>query len=140
MRQKITYYSYSCPSCNAQDGPTKTYRFRYGSPFRICKKCGTQFVNRNYHEITISGLPKDEKQALCLYIITLIIFIVLIALNDLGHIYISGDFVAGLVLLSLFDLMALAVVALRVLPAIFFSKRRTSDPEYRRKVIDLYRS
>lgn len=135
---KKTYYYYTCPSCKSIDGSKQRYRFRYGSPFRTCRACGTQYINKNFCEIAITGLPDAEKNSLKLDIFILCILVLAVIL---GYCEVVSEEVMGYALFFMaICLIDLAGVALRVLPAMSASKKRVSDPAYRQKVMDLYRS
>ena len=56
-----------CPSCghvyerNTYAGhPSKDNRIKYGSPIRICPKCGKPIIDDEYREIAIDGLRKVD--------------------------------------------------------------------------------
>lgn len=49
-----------CPECGKKFFYYDERQFRYGSPVRECRKCGSQYIDRRYHEIAIEGIPSDQ--------------------------------------------------------------------------------
>lgn len=135
---RITNYYYTCPVCKAQDGPSKRYQFRYGSPFRTCKRCKSNFINRNYHEIAVTGLPAAERNSL---LFSLIVFCIALLVACLCAADVFSEETLGFALfIGAVCLIDIATSVLRVSFAMSASKKRVSDPEYRRRVTRLYRS
>lgn len=53
-----------CPSCqkpyerNFYSGkPKPEEKIRYGSPVKVCPSCGHEFIDRDYREIALEGIP-----------------------------------------------------------------------------------
>jgi len=49
----------SCPHCGKKVGVFAGGQYNYGSPIKICPKCGKEYVNSFFHEIEIDGINPD---------------------------------------------------------------------------------
>lgn len=49
-----------CPHCGARIASYNPNRRYYGSPIKICKKCGEKYFDRSFHEIAAEGMPASE--------------------------------------------------------------------------------
>ncbi len=80
----------SCPKCGKIDGEYNANEYRYGSPIRICKKCGNKFVNSFYHEIAVDGAAPgafDVMQKVKAMLITLVLFLVCLIIHTAEILY-----------------------------------------------------
>ena len=56
-----------CPACNQpyeknfySGKPKDEEKIRYGSPIKVCKYCGKEFIDSDYKEIALEGVPNKE--------------------------------------------------------------------------------
>lgn len=49
----------SCPHCGRKLMNYVEREWKYGSPIRVCKKCGKRYIDGRYHEIVIEGIAPD---------------------------------------------------------------------------------
>lgn len=61
-----TYDMKRCPACqkvyekNFYSGkPKPEEKIRYGSPIRVCPSCGHEFIDADYREIALEGIPNE---------------------------------------------------------------------------------
>lgn len=45
-----------CPYCGVEIKGYMESQSDYGSPIRVCRKCGKSYLDRRYHEIAIEGI------------------------------------------------------------------------------------
>ena len=57
-----------CPSCNQpyeknfySGKPKPEEKIRYGSPIKVCKYCKKEFIDSDYKEIALEGVPNKEE-------------------------------------------------------------------------------
>lgn len=62
-----TYDMKRCPACqkvyekNFYSGkPKPEEKIRYGSPIRVCPSCGQEFIDADYKEIALEGIPNQS--------------------------------------------------------------------------------
>ena len=56
-----------CPTCNQpyeknfySGKPKPEEKIRYGSPIKVCKYCKKEFIDSDYKEIALEGVPNQE--------------------------------------------------------------------------------
>ena len=56
-----------CPACNQpyeknfySGKPKPEEKIRYGSPIKVCKYCKKEFIDSDYKEIALEGVPNKE--------------------------------------------------------------------------------
>lgn len=56
-----------CPACNQpyeknfySGKPKPEEKIRYGSPIKVCKFCGKEFIDSDYKEIALDGIPNKD--------------------------------------------------------------------------------
>lgn len=49
----------TCPYCGAGIFNYDEREWNYGSPIRICNKCGEKYIDERFHEIAIEGIAPD---------------------------------------------------------------------------------
>lgn len=55
MQTKIRGTFGCCPYCGAKIKDYVENKWLYGSPLRICEKCGEKYIDSRYHEIALEG-------------------------------------------------------------------------------------
>ncbi len=48
-----------CPYCGKKLENYMEEEWKYGSPIKVCKKCGEKYLDKRYHEIEIEGIAPD---------------------------------------------------------------------------------
>lgn len=51
-----------CPYCGKSISFLKYSQgeWKYGSPIRVCKKCGQKYIDKRYHEVAVDGINPDS--------------------------------------------------------------------------------
>lgn len=68
-----------CPYCGAKIKDYVANKWLYGSPVRVCGKCGKNYIDRRYHEIAVEGYQPGTlsvKRALKVLLICIALFLI----------------------------------------------------------------
>lgn len=57
------YVQGTCPQCGGKIPSYAANKRLYGSPIRICKKCGSRYIDSRYHEIALEGIQAYDLSA-----------------------------------------------------------------------------
>lgn len=58
----MEYITKRCPKCGHAYQVFQPKSHDYGSPYRICKKCGNEFIDKDFIEIAVSGMVKEDAE------------------------------------------------------------------------------
>ncbi len=151
LNKFATAYDVKCPYCGRAEGTYSRNEYRYGSPIRVCKKCGKKFINEFYHEIAVEG-PAPEAFSIKAKLKAIVIFAVLFAVMFLWHFYevtftsryhyMPACAMIGLLVGVLFEILDIiftktGLKAKRTEKKRLESVQRLEDPEYARELAEL---
>lgn len=129
-----------CPACNQpyeknfySGKPKPEEKIRYGSPIKVCKYCGKEFIDSEYKEIALEGIPNKEDynrftKGTILYTVLAFAMAYFSWLFDFG--LLPFVFIAlGLIIIGS-DLVSYTKRQKHLEKEIMESKKRMENPEY----------
>ncbi|MCM1055780.1 MAG: zf-TFIIB domain-containing protein [Bacteroides sp.] len=147
----IPQTSGTCPHCRKKISDYAANKYRYGSPIRVCPKCGGAYLDTTFHEVVTDGFPPDElsmkkgvKSALigaAIFVVCAAIFVLELFFSDRIHIYPPILAVMGIVtiVVSIVDIIKVKSGAKAKELEIFRlqSVERLRSPAYARQLAEL---
>lgn len=125
-----------CPFCGHKFFFYNKDAYYYGSPIQTCKKCGSKYIDRRYHEIAIEGIRSADSPSVVPFIIAILIggFFIYRAFCLFGSYHRSGTLPTNDILAVLFVVFGALFIVFSIIEII-----RTLTGGKQRKMDKLYR-
>lgn len=135
-----------CPACNQPyeknfyaGKPKPEEKIRYGSPIKVCKYCKKEFIDQDYKEIELEGVPNKEDyerftKGTILYTVlsfAMAFFAFLFEFKFLPILFV----VLGIIIIGS-DILTYSKRLKHLEKETLASKERLSDPEYAKRLVE----